>query len=109
LALQPLGGLLVESSDADVTDVISLYARPYRAHADIVAHQRDLERIVLPLADDLEANLGVDRPAHFLHRLAEREALNGFVVQRGDDVVGENAGLGSWRIVDRRHHLDQPI
>ena len=32
-----------------------------------------------------------------------------FVVELGDDVVGQDAGLGSRRIVDRRHHLDQAV
>ena len=27
----------------------------------------------------------------------------------GDDVVGHDAGLGGGCIVDRRHHLDQPV
>ena len=103
------GGLLVEGGDADVADVVLFDARAHRADADIVAHQRDVDRIVLALADDLEPDLGVDRPAHLLDRLVQGQALHGFVVEIGDDVVGHDAGLGGGRIVDRRDHLDQAV
>jgi len=107
--LQAFGGLLVEGGDADVADVIGLDMGPYRADANVVAHQRDVDRIVLALADDLESDLGVDRPAHLLDRLVQREALHGFVVEIGDDIVGHDAGLRCRRVIDRRDHLDQPI
>ena len=84
-------------------------ARAHRADADVVAHQRDFDRIVLALADDLEADLGVDRAAHLLDRLVEGETLHGFVVEIGDDVVGHDAGLRRRGVVDRRDHLDQAV
>ena len=84
-------------------------ARAHRADADVVAHQRDVDRIVLALADDLEADLGVDRSAHLLDRLIEGETLHGFVVEIGDDVVGHDAGLRRRGVVDRRDHLDQAV
>ena len=84
-------------------------AGAHRADADVVAHQRDFDRIVLALADDLEPDLGVDRPAHLLDRLIEGETLHGFVVEIGDDVVGHDAGLRRRGVVDRRDHLDQAV
>src|SRR5690606_12204760 len=47
LALQALGGLLVEGGDADIADVIALDTGAHRAHADVVARERDFERLVL--------------------------------------------------------------
>ena len=107
--LQAFGGLLVEGGDADIGDVVAFDARAHRADADVVAHQRDVDRIVLALADDLQLDLGVDRPAHLLDGLVEGEALHGFVVEIGDDVVGHDAGLRRRRVVDRRDHLDQAV
>src|ERR1700710_1097198 len=71
LALQAFGGLLVEGGDADIGDVVALDAGANRADADIVANQRNVDRIVLALADDLEADLGVDRAAPLLDPLVQ--------------------------------------
>ncbi|MGY4448808.1 hypothetical protein ACVWZR_003468 [Bradyrhizobium sp. i1.3.1] len=109
LALQAFGGLLVEGGDADIGDVVGLDARAHRADANVVAHQGDVDRIVLALADDLELDLGVDRTAHLLDRLVQGQALHGFVVEIGDDVVGHDAGARSGGVVDRRDHLDQAV
>ena len=46
------------------------------------------------LADDLELDLGVDRPAHLLDRLVQGQALHLLVVEMGDDVVGQDARVG---------------
>ena len=107
--LQAVGGLLVELGDADVADIVAFDARAHRAHADDVARDRHLDRLVLALAHDLELDLGVHRAAHLLDRLIEGEALHRLVVEMGDDVVGHDAGLGRRRVVDRRHHLDQAV
>ncbi len=109
LALQAFGGLLVEGGDADIGDVVLLDARAHRADADVVAHQGDVDRIVLTLADDLELDLGVDRAAHLLDGLVESQALHRLVVEIGDDVIGHDAGAGGRRVVDRRDHLDQTV
>jgi len=68
-----------------------------------------LERLVEALAHDLEADLGVDLPAHLFDGLIEGEALDGLVVEMGDDVAGADARLGGRRLVDRRHDLDQAV
>jgi hypothetical protein len=107
--LQAFGGLLVELGDADIADVVAFEARAHRAHADDVARERDVDRLVLALAHDLQLDLGVDRAAHLLDRLVEGEALHRLVVEMGDDVVGHDAGLGGRRVVDRRDHLDQAV
>jgi len=57
------------------------------------------------LADNLQPDLGVDRAAHLLDGLNEGEALHGFVVEIGDDVVGHDAGLGGGRVIDRETTL----
>jgi hypothetical protein len=94
---------------SDIADVVALLARAHRAHADDVAGDRYLDRLVGALAHDLEPDLGVHRAAHLLDRLVQREALHGFVVEMGDDVVGHHAGLGRRGLVDRRHHLDEAV
>ena len=83
--------------------------RAHRAHADDVAHDRHFDRLVLALAHDGELDLGVHRSAHLLDRLVQGQALHLLVVELGDDVVGQDAGLGGGRLVDRRHHLDQAV
>ena len=107
--LQAVGGLLVELRDADVADLAAFDAGAHRAHADDVAHDRNIDRLVLALAHDLQPDLGVDRPAHLVDRLVEGEALDRLVVEMGDDVAGHDAGLGGRGVVDRRHHLDQTV
>src|SRR5262245_56651335 len=107
--LQALGGLLVELGDADKTDVVAFEARAHRAHLDARAGDGDLDRLVLPLAHDLEFDLGALRAAHLLDRLVEGEPLHRRVVEMRDDVVGHDAGLGRRRLVDRGHDLDQTV
>ena len=107
--LQAVGGLLVELRQTDDADVVGLEPRADRAHADDVARDRDLDRLVLALAHDLELDLGIDRAAHLLDRLVEGQALHRLVVEMGDDVVRHDAGLGGGRLVDRRHDLDQAV
>src|SRR5262249_39801324 len=74
--LEALGGLLVELGDADKTDVVAFEARAHRAHLDARAGDGDLDRLVLPLAHDLEFDLGALRAAHLLDRLVEGEPLH---------------------------------
>src|SRR6266480_3802013 len=50
--LQAFGGLLVEGGDADIADIVTFGACAHRADADVVAYQRDIDRVVLALADD---------------------------------------------------------
>ena len=106
--LQALGGLLVELGDADEADIV-LETRAHRAHADDVARDRHLDRLVLALAHDLELDLGVHRAAHLLDRLVEGQPLHRLVVEMGDDVVGHDPGLRRRGFVDRRHDLDQAV
>ena len=61
------------------------------------------------LAHDLEPDLGVDRAAHLLDRLVQREALHLLVVEMGDDVVRHDAGLGGGRLVDRGDDLHEAV
>ncbi len=75
---------------------------------DHVAGDRDDDRLVLALAHDRELDRGVHRAAHLLDRLVEGQPLDRLAVELGDDVVRQDAGLGGRRVVDRRHHLDQP-
>jgi hypothetical protein len=83
--------------------------RPHRLHADHVAHDRHLDRLVLALAHNGELDLGIHRAAHFLDRLIEREAVHLLIVELGDDVVGHHAGLGGRRIVDRGDDLHEAV
>src|ERR1700693_4738829 len=44
--LQAFSGLLVEGGDADIADIVAFDMRAHRADADVVAHQRDVDRVV---------------------------------------------------------------
>ena len=46
---------------------------------------------------------------HLLDGLVERQALHLVVVELGDEIVGEDAGLRGGGVVDRRHDLDQAV
>ena len=107
--LQSVGGLLIELREPDIADVVAFHLRAHRAHADDVARDGDLQRLVIALAHDGKLDLGVHRSAHFLDCLIQGEALHLLAVELGDDVVGHDAGLGGGRLVDRRHHLDQAV
>ncbi len=76
---------------------------------DGLASERHLDRLVLTLADDRQPDLGIDGASHLAHRLTEREALNRLVVELGDEIAGQNAGLCRRGLVDRRDHLDQTV
>src|SRR2546423_14021545 len=65
--------------------------------------------LFLALAHDLEFDLGVLRPAHFLDRLVEREPLHRLVGEVRADVVGHDARLRGPRLVDGGGDLDQGI
>ena len=62
-----------------------------------------------PLRTIFSLILVLTGPAHLVDGLVEGQALHGFVVEIGDDVVGHDAGLGRRRVVDRRDHLDQAV
>jgi hypothetical protein len=49
--------------------------------SDLGADERQLDRPVLPLAYDPQANLGVDGSAYLLDRLAQRKALGRRVIE----------------------------
>ena len=51
----------------------------------------------------------VDRPLHLVHGLLQRQPLDRVVVDLGDQVARQDAGLGRGRIVDRRDHLDEAV
>src|SRR5712691_3240699 len=52
--LEPIRRLLVELGDANEADIVTFHARTHRAHADDIARDRYLDRLVLALAHDLE-------------------------------------------------------
>src|SRR5205085_6413478 len=90
--LETIRGLLVELGDANEADIVAFNARTHRAHADDIAGDRYFDRLVLPLAHDLELDLGVDGPAHLLDRLIERESLHRLIIEMRDDVIRHDAG-----------------
>jgi hypothetical protein len=77
--------------------------------SDPSTDNRELDRNVLPLASDPQADCSVDGPAHFLERLAEGHALGRLVVNMRDDVIGQDASLGGRPVLDRRQHLEETI
>ena len=107
--LQAVGGLLGELGDADVADVAVLDVRAHRLDLDHVADELEFLDLLLRAANDLELDGRVDRAAHLVDRLVERQALGRVVVDRRDDVARQDAGLGGRRVVDRGDDLDQPV
>ena len=85
--------LLVEGRHLDVGDV-ALVVRLHWVDADDVAHHLHVEGIVNALAHDRERDRRVDGPAHLLDRLLQREPDDLLAVDVGDEVVGQQAGLG---------------
>ena len=83
--------------------------RAHRAHADDVARDADLDRLLRALAHHAKLDLGVDRPTHLFDGLVQGQTLHRFLVEMGDDVVRHDAGLGGRRLVDRRHHLHEAV
>src|SRR5262249_23777215 len=106
---QAFGGLLVELGDADKADIVAFEVRAHGAHLDACADNGDLDGLILALAHDLELDLGVLRPTHFLNRLVQGEPLHRLVVEVGDDVIRHDAGFGCRRLVDWSDDLDQPV
>ena len=107
--LQAVGGLLVEAGDPDVADIAAVGLVADRPHPDDLAHDGNIDRRGGTLARDLQPDLAVGGALHPAHRLLERHALNLLVVDLGDHVARQHAGLGRGRIVDRRHHLDEAV
>ncbi|MGY4570613.1 hypothetical protein ACVWY5_003683 [Bradyrhizobium sp. USDA 3256] len=106
---QPFGGLLVERADPDIADVAALDVILHRTDADDLARNRDLDRLVGVLADDLQPDRAVGRALHLVDGLVERHALDLVIVDRGDHVARHDAGARGRRVVDRRHHLDEAV
>jgi hypothetical protein len=100
-------GLLAEAGDPDVADV-AVQARAHRLDLDDRPGQGDVERLGVGALDG-ELDVGVDRPAHALHRLGQSETEHCLAVQVGDVVAGLDAGGGGRGVVEGRHHLDQPV
>ena len=83
--------------------------RAHRLDVDEVANDGEILDVLLGAADDLELHRRIDRAAHLLDRLIERQPLRGRIVDRRDDVAREHARLGGRRIVDRRHDLEEAV
>ena len=77
--------------------------------ADHVAHDFDVERLILALAHDRQRDRRIDRTAHLLDRLLERQADDLLAVEMGDQIVGLQASLGGRRVVDGRNDLDDAV
>jgi hypothetical protein len=47
------------------------------------------------------------RTAHLVDRFLQRQALDGRIVDAGDQIAGHHPGARRRRIVDRAHHFDE--
>src|SRR5262249_57750615 len=101
-------GRVAEAGDLDIDDV-ALEARLDRIDANDVADDDHVERLVAWLPRDPERNRGVWRTAHLVYGLVEAEPQNVLTIDGDDDVVCLQAGLGGGRVVNGRHHLEQPL
>ena len=54
--LEPVGGLFVKLGDTDISDIIPFDPHAHRAHADVIADQRHLNRRVVAFAHDCESS-----------------------------------------------------
>ena len=100
--------LLVEGRDLHITDV-TFGMRFDGVDADHVADDFDVERIVPALAHDGKRDRRIDRSAHFLDRLLERQTRDRLVVEMRDQVIRHQASLGGGRVVDGRDNLDDAV
>ena len=105
----PVVRFLVELGDADIADVAALQMRAHRLNMDDLADDRELLDVPFRSALDGQLDRRLGRTAHLVDRFLERKALDRRVVDAGDQIAGHQAGARRGRIVDRAHHLDQPI
>ena len=106
---QAVIGFLVELGDADVADVAALEMRAHRLHVNDLADDRVFLRLLVGAALDEQPHARLRRPAHLVDRLLQREALDGRVVDAGDEVARHESGAGGRRVVDRAHDLDEAV
>ena len=85
--LQGIGGLFVEGGDPDIADIATLRVIAHRPHVNHFAHDRNLDRRLGDLADDLQPGLGVDRSLHLVDGLLQGQPLDRFAIDVGDEVA----------------------
>ena len=85
-------GLLVELGDADIADIVTLGMRAHRFHADHVAHDGHVDRLVGAFARNCQFHFGVYRASQLVHSLVERQALHMMIVNCDDDVSAHRRG-----------------
>ncbi len=84
---QSVGCLFVEGGDLDIADIATVGVVADRAHANDFAHNRNFDRCLRALADDLESGLRADRPLHLAHSLLQGEPFHCFAIDVGDQVA----------------------
>ena len=100
--------LLAELGDPDIADIF-FNARAHGTDPDGVAHQGDLDRIIIAFAHQFQPHGCIDRPAHFIDRLIERQTLHLLVIDLHDEITRQQTGTGGGRVVNRRHHLQDAV
>ena len=106
---QVLAGVLLELGHAHVAVARLEHLRLHALHADHVAHDRDLERLRLALAQDREPDGALRLAAHALDGVVQVHALHRRVVELDDQVAGLQAGAERRGVLDRRDHLDETV
>ena len=106
---QAIRGLLVELSNANEADIITVHPRADRAQADEFARNRNFKWLVLAVAHNSELDLGIHGSLHHLNSLIKRESLHRLFTEMCDDVIWHDAGLRRWRSVDWSHHPEHPL
>src|SRR6266478_802183 len=79
--LQVVSRLLVKLTDANEADIVTFQPGTHRAHADDIARDRYLDRLILAFTHDLELDLGIHPSPYLLDGLIECEALYRLLVE----------------------------
>ena len=74
------------------------------------AHERELDWFVFAFAQNDQSDLAADGTDQLIeHELIGLEPLHGDTIDVSDDVVGLDARLGRWALVDRRDNFEVPL
>ena len=104
---QTIIGLIGELGQPDVSDTV-FQTEADGADFDDIAYDGDIEWRAIAAAYRDRQRL-FDCAPHLFDSLIERQSLNLLAIQVRDQVAGLNPGLGSRRIVNRRHDLDEAV
>ena len=104
---QPGRCLFREGGDPDISDAVEDF-RPDRPDLDEIANNGDIERLLLA-ALYLDCHFRANLAAQPFHRLGQLHADDGFIINGNQVILGLQASVRGWRVIDRRDDLDHAL